>query len=228
MIDDSNDLVGLEIRTSQEERIGFWRAAALGSTLLLTLCVVGIWLLAMRPPIVRYVRIDGIKGAVPIRYNDLDYTPALGEIGKTLLEWTQYRERRLRGVIQKDFPNNYYFVDRKLSSIAMQADLRDQTVAMIQTGRKPESTIEDAAYEFSDFQTRKTADGTLAKGAATIRFTKVLNPGLAMQTKEQRSYTVQFYVNPTQVADLAEKDPMFAQINPLGLTVTSWFEARSK
>lgn len=225
-MDDTNDIVGLEIRSAQEERIGFYRLAAVLSVGLLAMSVLGNVAQSFRKPIVRYVRIDSIKGAVPIVYNDLDYTPQLGEIGKTLLEWTQYRERRLKAVMVKDYRNNYYFVQRQLANKAMDEDIRNKTVASVQTGRVPESMIEDAAYEFSDFRTLKTADGTLAKGVATIRYTKVINPGMSIQTKEQCSYTVQFYVNPMQVTELSEKDPKFAQVNPLGLTITSWFEAR--
>lgn len=228
MTDDTNDLVGLEIRTSQEERIVFWKLAAIACSVGMALSVCGNVALGLRPPIVRYVRIDAIRGATPLRYNDLDYTPQLGEVGKTLIEWVQYRERRLPGVMIRDYRNNFYFVDRKVSAIAMQSDTRDEKVARVETARTPESTIEQPTYEFSDFRTLKTSDGTLAKGSATVRFTRIIKPGAADQKKEDGSYTIQFYVNPQQVTELAEKDPLFAQINPLGVTVTGWFESRPR
>jgi hypothetical protein len=226
--DDSEDLVGLELRTTLQECSAFWRAAAITASVVLTLSVTANVAQSFRKPITRWVRVDSIRGAVPIVYNDLDYTPQLGEVNKTLRGWVEYRERRLKATIGKDYRNNYYFVQRQLASRAMQTDIKNQTVAMVQSGRTPESTIEDDVVEFSDFHTLKTPDGTLAKGVATIRFTKIVAPGLSTQHKEQCAYTVQFYVNPTQVTELSEKDPLFFQINPSGLTVTSWFEVREK
>jgi type IV secretion system protein VirB5 len=68
--------------------------------------------LAMRPPIVRYIRIDSIGRATAIQYSDLNYTPKEGEVRRFLEDYAKYSYTLLRSTVQTSYKYRFYFLDR--------------------------------------------------------------------------------------------------------------------
>src|ERR1700736_5897604 len=103
------DTIGTEIYTAHyhERRTSRWALGIAGVVVLFQLAV--IVQLAGRPVVTRYIRIDEVGHAVPIAYNDLNYSPREGEIRTFLTDWATFRYTRLAGTVAKMYPKNFLF-----------------------------------------------------------------------------------------------------------------------
>jgi type IV secretion system protein VirB5 len=221
------DRIGDEAYTARyEQNVALkWTAGLLG--LLLAVSVAGNVALALRRPVVRYIRIDAVKGAQAISYNDLDYTPREGEIKRELEDWTKARYSRLRANVAKTYKTNYYFIDKSLASRKMQQDLNSQEIARILAGTAPENDIRMHDITFLSLGRQSVGGAVLASGQAMIDFDKVF---VAMNDeparKEHWLVSVTFYLNPAAVAKESEIHPEYETINPLGVFITDFHETR--
>ncbi len=123
------DTVGSELYSAHyHERRTLLASLICTASIAVIECVVLVVLCA-RPAITRYVRIDEIGRAMPIAYNDLNYTPREGEIRTFLSDWATFRYSRLASTVAKTYPKNYFFLNEPLAASSMQADVKARTVA---------------------------------------------------------------------------------------------------
>ncbi|HXF13280.1 MAG TPA: VirB8/TrbF family protein [Terriglobales bacterium] len=224
---DHQDRIAEEIHSllyQENRRKTWWVGGLTAATVALTAVVV---ILATRKPDIRYIRIDAVGHAAAIAYNDFDYTPQDAEIRHFLWAWATYYYSRQRDDIREDYHKNYYFLSDDLAGRYEQRDLRSHLVAAIYTGQEPENTAHINDINFSSLNTFPAAKGgPVAQGQAVIDITLTYSPDSVNATHNVRQLvTVGFSVNPQEIATLAQKDPMYQILNPLGVILTYISEA---
>lgn len=182
--------------------------------------------LGNKPLVYRYIRINEIGQAAPISYNDLDYSPREGEIRTFLTNWATSRYARLRSTVAKTYPPNFYFLSDQLANALMSDDLKNRTIAKIIAGQEEENDVSINNVMFTDLSRERLGKANLYTGIAIIDLTKTF-PGSSTR-KEHWQVTVTFYLNPEEVTKRSANFPKFATINPLGLIITEFREARAE
>jgi len=219
------DITGSEIYTAHyhERRVLRFTVLALGVvTLLLGGSVVH---LANRPLTYRYIRIDEAGRATPITYNDLDYSPREAEIRTFLTDWATLRYSMLRNSVAKTYPRNYFFLQDALASKLMLADTRERTVARITTGEVVERDAQINNVTFTALGHEQIGRIPIYSGSAIIDLFKVFSG--YPQRREHWTVSVSFYLNPDEISKKSARFPQFEVINPLGLIITDFHEARA-
>ncbi len=183
--------------------------------------------LARRKPIVIPLRIDELGRATPLEYSSLQYTPRDSEIRRALLDWTQARYGLLKATAGKTYQQNYYFLERKLAEKWMAADTRTRRVARVITGVDPENDVTVNNIQITGLSAVRRGGDVVTSGSAAIDYTKTFNPGSGNSRTEHWTTSVQFYVNPAQVAEQAQSDPKYEYVNPLGVTITYFHDDRA-
>jgi len=219
------DPIGSEIYTTHfhERRILRFTVSMLGTvTLLLSGAVV---YLANRPLVYRYIRIDDAGRATAIAYNDLDYSPREGEIRTFLTDWATFRYSMLRDTVSKTYPRNYYFLQDTLAAKLMLRDTNERTIAKLTTGDEPDRDAQINNVTFTSLGREQIGSTPIYSGAALIDLYKLYS-GYPPR-REHWTVSVTFYLNPEEVAKKSARFPQFEVINPLGLIVTDFHEARA-
>jgi len=219
------DPIGCEIYTThfQERRILRYTVLVLGAvTLFLGGSVV---YLANRPLVYRYIRIDDAGRATAISYNDLDYSPREGEIRTFLTDWATFRYSMLRDSVAKTYPRNYYFLQDALAGKLMLRDTNERTIARLSTGEEPEHDAQINNVTFTSLGREQIGRTPIYTGSALIDLYKFY--GGYPQRREHWTISVTFYLNPEEIAKKSARFPQFEVINPLGLIITDFHEARA-
>jgi type IV secretion system protein VirB5 len=178
-----------------------------------------------KPVIYRYIRIDEAGRATPITYNDLDYSPREGEIRTFLTDWATFRYSMLRNSVAKTYPRNYYFLQDALAARLMQIDNRDASVARVITGGSEEHDAQINNVTFTALGHEQIGRTPIYTGAAIIDLFKIFNS--YPQRREHWTVSVTFYLNPDEISKKSVRFPQFEVINPLGLIITDFHEARA-
>lgn len=200
-------------------------AALVGAALFVSLLL--NFSLARRKPIVIPLRIDELGRATPLEYSSLQYTPRDAEIRRALLDWTQSRYSLLKATAGKTYQQNYYFLEKKLAEQWMTADTRTRRVALVITGVDPENDVTVNNIQITGLKSARRGEDLVTSGSAAIDYTKTFNPVNGNSRTEHWTTSVQFYVNPAQVAEQAQSDPKYEYINPLGVTITYFHDDRA-
>ena len=219
------DITGSEIYTAHyhERRVLRFTVLALGLvTILLGGSVVH---LANRPLTYRYIRIDEAGRATPITYNDLDYSPREAEIRTFLTEWATFRYSLLRNSVAKTYPRNYFFLQEALAGKLMIADARERTIARVTTGEEQEHDAQINNVTFTSLGQEQIGRTPIYSGSAIIDLFKVFS--VYPQRREHWTIAVSFYLNPDEISKKSVHFPQFEVINPLGLIITDFHEARA-
>ena len=178
-----------------------------------------------KPVIYRYIRIDEAGRATPITYNDLDYSPREGEIRTFLTDWATFRYSMLRNSVAKTYPRNYYFLQDALAARLMQIDNRDASVARVITGGSEEHDAQINNVTFTALGHEQIGRTPIYTGAAIIDLFKIFNS--YPQRREHWTVSVTFYLNPDEISKKSVRFSQFEVINPLGLIITDFHEARA-
>lgn len=212
------DLIGEELVDAHSRERNAYRAmiAVLGlSTVVLA---TGFTVVAMRPPVTRYVRISDIGQATAIRYSDMDYTPQVGEARYFAEQWALYRYQRLRATIGRNFPLNYLFMQRKLATEQQNADEQQNVVAAVLATRAPENDIEYRSTDIERFAKQTIGGKVYATGQLTLHLVSVY-PNSSEHPRVPMNVSVSFIFNPAQVGSSE-----YQRVNPLGFTITEFHE----
>lgn len=194
-----------------------WMVRVLGASLVIALLVIAY--LADRKVVYRYIRIDGMGRASVIAYNDLDYTPEAGEIKAYLGDWARDRYQLLPDSAVKNFANNYYFVSEQILGATKTEDHKENLAAKVAAHAIPGNDLRIDNILITSLAQKKRHGG-ITSGTAIIQMTKQYPDNeTGTQKNEHWTVSVNFVVDPAQVAAQSEKDPMYQMVNPLGLSI---------
>lgn len=220
-----SDIVATEIYTSHYTERRVLRSSVYALAAIVLVQTFGLFHLADKHVVYRYIRINEMGQAAPIAYNDLDYSPREGEIRTFLTQWATDRYARLRDTVAKTYPRNFFFLNDQLANKLMTDDVRNRTIARIIAGQTDENDVTVNNVVFTSLGRERIGKQILYSGTAIIDLVKVFSTGTPR--KEHWEMTVVFYLNPDEVTRRSVTFPQFATYNPLGLIITDLHEARA-
>jgi type IV secretion system protein VirB5 len=195
-----------------------------GLSLVLTGAVV---LVANRPALTRYVRIDDAGRAQAIQYSDLNYSPREGEIRTYLTDWVNYRHTINRETIAKKYPMNYYFLSSQLASQLINTDNNNHLTTQVNAGQVEQNDIQVNNVTITSMTQERISGAVVSRGTALMNFDLIYSPQHTQKPRtEHWMASVTYYINPAQVSDQAKTNPQYETINPLGVTITEFHENR--
>lgn len=221
-----SDHVGTEIYTAHYSERRNLRLALIAVTAISACLTVAVVQLASRPVVNRYIRIDDAGRAMPIAYNDLNYSPREGEIRTFLSEWATFRYTMLSGTVAKMYPKNYFFLNDPLAVTLMQADIKARTVANVIAGRAEENDVQINNVTFTSLGKERIKNTPAYTGTAIIDLFKLF-AATTPPRREHWQVSVTFYLNPAEVTARSRTAPQFELVNPLGLIITDLHESRA-
>ena len=196
-----------------------------GLSLVLTGAVV---LVANRPALTRYVRIDDAGRAQAIQYSDLNYSPREGEIRTYLTDWANYRHTINRETIAKKYPMNYYFLSSQLASQLINTDNNNHLTTQVNAGQIEQNDIQVNNVTITSMTQERISGAIVSRGTALMNFDLIYSPQHTQKPRtEHWMASVTYYINPAQVSDQAKTNPQYETINPLGVTITEFHENRA-
>ncbi len=219
------DLAGSEIYTTHFHERRILRSTVIVLAAITLVLAFSVVRLADRPLTYRYIRIDDAGRATAITYNDLDYSPREGEIRTFLTDWATFRYSMLRTSVAKNYPRNYYFIQDSLASRLILRDTAERTIAKVSTGELPESEAQINNVTFTSLGREQIGHTPIFSGAAIIDLYKLF--GGVPQHREHWTVSVTFYLNPDEISKKSARFPQWEIINPLGLVITDFHEARA-
>ena len=219
------DITATEIYTSHYTERRILRTVVYSLAAVVLLQTFGLFHLADKRIVYRYIRINEIGQAAPIAYNDLDYSPREGEIRTFLTEWATDRYTRLRDTVGKAYPRNFFFLSDQLANRLMTEDVRNRTIAKVITGQTDENDVSINNVVFTSLGKERIGNQAVYTGTAIVDMVKLFSTGSSR--KEHWQMTVVFYLNPDEVSKRSVTFPQFATYNPLGLIITDLHEARA-
>ena len=186
-----------------------------------------IVLLAHKPTMNRYIRIDEMGRAQAIQYSDLNYTPREGEVRTYLTDWANYRYTISRDTIAKKYSLNYYFLSQPLAAQLMSDDNRAHMVSQVMAGQIEQSDVDVRNVTITSMSQEQIQSAVMSKGTALVNIDKTFSPSHSHDPRvEHWMLSVTYYLNPKQVSEQARIFPQFETINPLGMTITEFHENR--
>lgn len=222
------DEIGNEVYSAHyAERRAYRLILALGSLLLCGSMLCNL-ILARRPALNRYIRIDELGRAQAIQYADLDYTPREGEIRTYLTDWANYRYTIARDTIASKYPLNYYFLSQPLASQRMLEDNQRHLVSQVNAGQIEQSEVEIKSVTITSMSVETIEGVKIARGSALLAMDRIYSPDHSrLPRTEHWMLSITYFLNPNQVSEQAKLFPQFETINPLGLTITEFHENRA-
>lgn len=202
-----------------EERFQHLRALRLMLFAALVLAAVQsvlLFFVLRRPPVVIVDRIDGDGHVQVSNYAGVRFTPRESEIRSWLDAWAVDRYRILKALGTSHFDQNYYFLSNDLARDLMTKDAAH--VAQILAGSEPEEDVQINGTRFTEVAP--------TSGEAVIDMTKIVGTGDSGE-KQRWTVTLRYEVDWVAAAKRAESDPRFADVNPLGVTITWFHEDRA-
>jgi len=201
---------------------------AIGSLAGLSLLLTGaIVLIANRPQLTRYVRIDEAGRAQAIQYSDLNYSPREGEIRTYLTDWANYRHTINRETIAKKYPMNYYFLSSLLASQLINTDNNNHLTSQVNAGQIEPGDIQVNNVTITSMAQERISGAIVSRGTALMTFDLIYSSQHSPKPRtEHWIASLTYYLNPAQVSDHAKTNPQYETINPLGLTITEFHENR--
>jgi type IV secretion system protein VirB5 len=107
----------------------------------------------------------------------------------------------------------------------MQLDTKAATVAKVVTRADEEHDAQINNVTFTTLGREQIGRTPIYTGAALIDLFKVFNS--YPQRREHWTVSVTFYLNPDEISKKSVRFPQFEVINPLGLIITDFHEARA-
>lgn len=209
----------------RERRIA--RIAIIASTSLSLVLTCALVVVAKRPTLTRYVRIEEIGRAQAIQYSDLDYSPREGEVRTYLTDWINYRHTINKETIAKKYPMNYYFLSRPLASQLIAADNNNHLLSQVIAGQIEQGDVQVNNVTITSMTQERISNAIVSRGTALITFDRLYSQSSQNPRTEHWISSVTYYVDPSQVSDQAKTNPQYETINPLGLTITEFHENRA-
>ena len=198
-----------------------------GLSFLLVGAFASMVVLAHKPTINRYIRIDEMGKAQAIQYSDLNYSPREGEVRTYLTDWANYRYTLNRETVAKKYPLNYYFLSTTLATQLMGEDNASHAISQVASGQVEQSDVDVRNVTITSMSTEQVQGMEMAKGTALVNIDKLYSVRNSREPRtEHWMLSVTYYLNPKQVSDQAKVFPQFETINPLGLTITEFHENR--
>ena len=187
----------------------------------------GLVIVAHRPAVTRYVRIDDMGRAQAIQYSDLNYSPREGEVRTYLTDWTNYRHTISRETVAKKYPMNYYFLSAPLAAQLINRDNADHLITQVTGGQMEQSEVQVNNVTITSMTQERVANAVVSRGTALESFDLIYSAQTSNKPRtEHWMASVTYYLNPAQVSDQAKTNPQYETINPLGLTITEFHENR--
>jgi type IV secretion system protein VirB5 len=201
---------------------------AIGTLAGLSIALTGaVVIVAKRPPLTRYVRIDDAGRAQAIQYSDLNYSPREGEIRTYVTDWANYRHTINRETIAKKYPMNYYFLSSTLASQLILADNSNHLTTQVNAGQIEQSDIQVKDVTITSMTQERISGAVVSRGTALMTFDLIFSAQHSQKPRvEHWMASVTYYINPAQVSDAAKTNPQYETINPLGMTITEFHENR--
>ena len=195
-----------------------------GVSLLLTGALV---MVASRPAVTRYVRIDEMGRAQAIEYSDLRYIPSDGEVRTQITTWAGYRYAINPGTITRDYGRNFYFLSRPLASQLMADDTESHLYSRVSNSQLEPNDVDIRDVTLESKTAETIGNTTTVKGTALMTFDKVYSARTSHEPRtEHWIASLTYYMNPAQVNEQSRTNPQYGLINPLGLTITEIHENR--
>ncbi len=183
---------------------------------LLLVCLIAVGLLALNfrtqakyatvKPLV--IRIDDVGRAEAVSYDAATYRPQTPELRYFLTRFVATHFSRLRGTVQRDYPDSLFFLDPTLA---------DATIAQNEQTRIMETYLTNASADEVDIDVKNVTFGELSKSPykASVDFEKrYVTPG-TRQERKRETFVAQI--------DFVLRDAVpntFIRVNPLGLQIT--------
>lgn len=221
------DEIGNEVYASHYAERRAYRLILACGTVLLCGSIGLNFLLARRPLVNRYIRIDEMGRAQAIQYSDLSYSPREGEIRTYVTEWVNYRYTLSRDTIAKKYPLNYYFLSSNLATQLMTEDNQNHLASQVAGGQIEQSDVDVKNVTITSMSQETIQGAVLARGTALVALDRLYTPSHSREPRtEHWMLSLIYYLNPKQVNDQARVYPQYEFINPLGLTITEFHENR--
>jgi hypothetical protein len=180
-----------------------------------------------RPPQVAVIRVDDVRGAELVKVGaTLELRPA--EIRTALWHWCIWRYRLLKSSAKADFGQSYYFLSGDITAKYRDADA--QRVAMILAGSQPEQTVDVRTIAIPPLRKITVGSKELWSGQAQAELVTSENlntpAGQPDPTRKKWRVNLEFVVDPVGAAKRGLDDPQYEILNPLGITITSYYETQ--
>src|ERR1700686_4363595 len=154
------------------------------------------------------IRIDQVGRAEAVAYDATTYRPQAPELRYFLTRFVATHFSRLRGTVQRDYPDSLFFLDPTLA---------EATIAQNEQTRIMETYLTNASAEEVDIDVKNVTFGELSKSPykASVDFEKrYVTPG-TRQERKRETFVAQI--------DFVLRDAVpntFIRVNPLGLQIT--------
>lgn len=221
------DRIGNEVYSSHyAERKAYRFILGCGSVVLVASLGMNL-LLANRPTINRYIRIDEMGRAQAIQYSDLNYSPREGEVRTYLNDWANYRYTINRDVVAKKYPLNYYFLSQPLASRLMADDNQNHLVSQVTAGQIESSDVQVQNVTITSMSEEMVQGAKIARGTALMAVDRFYSTQHSHEPRTEHCLvSITYYLNPKQVSEQSRVYAQYEFINPLGLTITEFHENR--
>ena len=200
----------------------------LTASVVMTLMLAAAALFALsRPPRVAIIRVDEVRGAELVQEGTpLDIRTA--EVRTALWNWCIWRYRILKSSAKQDVGQSYYFLAAEVSAKYRDSDTRK--VAAVLAGTDPEQTVDVRTIALPPMKRLEVGSKRLLTGQAQVELvtSENLNAPADPQdpTRKKWKINLEFAVDPIDSAKRGLDDPQYQILNPLGITITNYYETR--
>jgi type IV secretory pathway TrbF-like protein len=154
------------------------------------------------------IRIDAVGRAEAVAYDATAYKPQAPELRYFLTRFVALHFSRIRGTIQRDYPDSLFFLDPTLA---------DATIAQNEQSRVIETFFTNASGEETDIDVKNVTFAELSKPPykASVDFEKRYVAAATRQERRRETYVAQ--------VDFVVRDAVpntFIRVNPLGIQIT--------
>jgi type IV secretion system protein VirB5 len=222
------DQIANEVYTSHYSERKTYRFALGCVSVLLFGSMVTNLMLAHRPVVNRYIRIDKIGNAEAIQYSDLNYTPRDAEVRLYLTQWANYRYDQTADAVtgpNSSYRKNFYFLSGPLASEKMNEDRLSGFTTNLRSGALEASTALVRNVTITSLSDTRLKNRTVGTGTAMILVDRTYNTADDARV-ESWVVPVRYVVDPEIVNTESAIYPQFQDINPLGLTILEFHENR--
>lgn len=214
------DRADMEVYASHRREQRAWRFGTYIFAATTVLFSLGFFVSARRGPVYRFIGIDRYGNAAPISEN---YNPREPEVRRLLTDWVTYRYTR-NPKIASSFPRNYLFFDSPVYNEVKAQDDKDDLLAKAVSGNTPPVAVEVNPNDvvLQEFAPKMIHGKMYWAGRAFINMVQIT--GDSQGVKPHKDHTilgVTFIINLDQVGVQTQKDPTYADVNFIGLTIVS-------
>lgn len=221
------DREGASAFRAHEQHMRTLKIALVMTLVALVAVSVGAVFAISRPLPVSIIRVDNVRGAELVRSFNTSLDIRTAETRTALWNWCLWRYRILKSSARDDFRQSYYFLSPDLISQHRGRDA--EKVASILAGSDPEQTVDVRTVVIPPLKAISVGSRKVLRGRAQIELITRENPTVPEaqdNTKHLWRVDLEYIVDPIDSAKKGVDDPQYQILNPLGITITSYYETR--